>query len=203
MLYQTNKIKVLVIGDKPQEKTRLLYSYVNGRPPQEYCHIVFDNHIIKFQINGEEYMVHLWDSAGQERYERLRELSYKDKDIFLICFSMACKFSFQNAILKWQNEVSQYENKNGVTMMLGLKSEERDLFYQSLENDHVNETIRSMGLQYREVNLNTLEGLTEAFNECIKIVIDKRQEHVQLQLQKQNLIQVRQQKKQSSECQLQ
>jgi len=36
----------------------------------------FDNYPYQIDIDGEEVNVTLWDTAGQEDYERLRPLSY-------------------------------------------------------------------------------------------------------------------------------
>ena len=47
-------------------------------------------------------MVHLglWDTAGQEEYNRLRPLAYPNCDVFLICFSVVDPASWTNAIKK-------------------------------------------------------------------------------------------------------
>ena len=42
----------------------------------------------------------LWDTAGQEAYDRLRPLSYKNCSIFVIVFAVDNKISFTNALKK-------------------------------------------------------------------------------------------------------
>ena len=38
----------------------------------------------------------LWDTAGQEEYDRLRPLSYPETDIILICFAIDSHASLEN-----------------------------------------------------------------------------------------------------------
>jgi GTPase SAR1 family protein len=38
----------------------------------------------------------LWDTAGQEEYDRLRPLSYPETDIILICFAIDSHVSLEN-----------------------------------------------------------------------------------------------------------
>lgn len=47
-------------------------------------------------IGGEPYTLGLFDTAGQEDYDRLRPLSYPQTDVFLICFSVVAPASFEN-----------------------------------------------------------------------------------------------------------
>lgn len=43
----------------------------------------FDNWGVKLEVDGVTHEITLWDTAGQEDYERLRPLSYPNVSIFL------------------------------------------------------------------------------------------------------------------------
>lgn len=47
----------------------------------------------------------MWDSAGQEDYDRLRLLCYPDTDVILLCFAVNNIDSFINIVDKWIAEV--------------------------------------------------------------------------------------------------
>lgn len=57
-------------------------------------------------IGDDPYTLGLFDTAGQEDYDRLRPLSYPQTDVFLVCFSVTSPASFENVKEKWFPEVS-------------------------------------------------------------------------------------------------
>ena len=58
----------------------------------------------------------LWDTAGQEEFDRLRSLSYDDTHTIMLCFSVDSKDSLENIESKWVGEIA--ENCQGVKLVL-------------------------------------------------------------------------------------
>lgn len=60
------------------------------------------------RIGDQPYTLGLFDTAGQEDYDRLRPLSYPQTDVFLVCFSVTSPASFENVREKWFPEVHHH-----------------------------------------------------------------------------------------------
>ena len=50
-----------------------------------------------YSTSDHPYILTLFDTAGQEEYDRLRPLAYPDTGVFLVCFSVMRPDSFDNA----------------------------------------------------------------------------------------------------------
>ncbi|PAA91013.1 hypothetical protein BOX15_Mlig024969g2, partial [Macrostomum lignano] len=101
-------IKCVVVGDGAVGKTCLLISYTTNKFPSDYVPTVFDNYAVTVMIGGEPYTLGLFDTAGQEDYDRLRPLSYPATDVFLVCYSIVNPASFENVKEKWVPEIMHH-----------------------------------------------------------------------------------------------
>ena len=86
---------------------------------------VFDNYAVTVMIGGEPYTLGLFDTAGQEDYDRLRPLSYPQTDVFLVCYSVVSPSSFENVKEKWVPEITHHCQRTpfllvSTTIFLGL-----------------------------------------------------------------------------------
>ena len=69
-------------------------------PSQVYVPTVFENYVADVEVDHKHVELALWDTAGQEDYDRLRPLSYPDSHVILICFSIDSPDSLDNVMEK-------------------------------------------------------------------------------------------------------
>ncbi|CAN6614402.1 GTP-binding protein Rho1p [Trichomonascus vanleenenianus] len=116
--------KLVIVGDGACGKTSLLCVFTLGEFPKEYHPTVFENYVTDCRVDGKSVQLALWDTAGQEEYERLRPLSYSKAHAILIGFAVDTPDSLDNARTKWIEEVN--ELCPGVPVILvGLKKDLR------------------------------------------------------------------------------
>ncbi|CAO3616895.1 unnamed protein product [Mucor hiemalis] len=113
--------KLVVVGDGGCGKTSLLVVYQKKAFPQRYVPTVFENYIANVPLDtGKIVELALWDTAGQEDYDRLRPLSYPETDVVLICFAINLRTSFTNVEDRWLPEVTHF-CENVPKLLVGTK----------------------------------------------------------------------------------
>nr|NP_001335960.1 Rac and Cdc42-like 2 protein [Ciona intestinalis]XP_026691556.1 rac and Cdc42-like 2 protein isoform X1 [Ciona intestinalis]CAD48481.1 Rcl2 protein [Ciona intestinalis] len=118
-------VKIVVVGDGAVGKTCMCITYANGVFPSDYVPTIFDNYAATSTFEGISYNLALWDTAGQEEYDRLRPLSYPRTNVFLLCFSVVSPASFFSISSKWHPEVSHHSPKTPC-ILIGTKQDLRD-----------------------------------------------------------------------------
>ncbi|KAL9700883.1 hypothetical protein quinque_004324 [Culex quinquefasciatus] len=96
--------KLVIVGDGACGKTCLLIVFSKDQFPEVYVPTVFENYVADIEVDGKQVELALWDTAGQEDYDRLRPLSYPDTDVILMCFSVDSPDSLENIPEKWTPE---------------------------------------------------------------------------------------------------
>jgi len=174
-------VKCVLVGDGFVGKTCLLLSYTTNTFPHEYIPTVFDNYATNITVNDQFINLNLWDTAGQEDYDRLRPLSYFQTDVFIICFSIVNPSSFENVRQKWYPEVfhhcphtpiilvgTKLDLRNNKEIIIKLESK-RQIPINTEQGTEMTKNIRA--IKYLEVSALTQYGLNNVFEEAVRAVI--------------------------------
>ncbi|CAG8614901.1 14121_t:CDS:2 [Funneliformis mosseae] len=176
--------KLVVLGDGACGKTSLLNVFTRGYFPQVYEPTVFENYVHDIWIDNQQIELSLWDTAGQEEFDRLRSLSYADTHVVMLCFAVDHRDSLENIESKWMSEIT--EHCPGVKLVLvALKCDlredsniiksmqrygDRPVTYE--EGLHVAQNINAS--RYLECSAKHNRGVREAFEQSARVSIHAR-----------------------------
>ncbi|XP_051972690.1 rho-related GTP-binding protein RhoF-like [Xyrauchen texanus] len=120
----TDALKIVIVGDGGCGKTSLLMVYAKGDFPEKYAPSVFDKYVTTVSYGGKDIQLNLYDTAGQEDYDRLRPLSYQDVNLIIICYDVTNPTSFDNVMIKWYPEVRHF-CRDVPIILIGCKTDLR------------------------------------------------------------------------------
>eukprot|EP00062_Callorhinchus_milii_P010082 gi/632954571/ref/XP_007893034.1/ PREDICTED: ras-like GTP-binding protein RHO [Callorhinchus milii] len=176
--------KLVIVGDGACGKTSLLFVLSKDEFPQGYVPTVFDTYVADIEVDGKQVELALWDTAGQEDYDRLRPLSYPDTDVILVCFSVDAPDSLWNIPDKWMPEVQHF--CPGVPVVLvgnkrDLRNDERvrkELARTKQEllrwEDGKSIADRIGAYDYLECSAKTKEGVWEVFETATRASLNTK-----------------------------
>lgn len=173
-----HQFKCVVVGDGFVGKTSLLIAYTKDYFDEAYVPTVFENHNANILVNGIPYVLQLWDTAGQEDYDRLRPLSYPLTHIFLMCFSFDRHDSVANIKSKWVPEVKHHCPSTPI-LLVGTKCDLKDTRNRNTSAEIVTSKTgktleKSIGAcGFVECSARTREGVQLVFERAVTACISR------------------------------
>lgn len=167
-------VKCCVVGDCGDKRTQLVISYVQNTFPENYIATVFDNYESLQVVDGRTVHLQLWNTVGQEEYDRLRGLSYVDTEVFLVCFSIIDRVAFQNVEIKWIPEIKLYSKKIPI-ILVGMEAEYRDRpgSHSLVGAAEAEAVVQRLSLvKYIECSAKTQQNLSTVFEEAARAALE-------------------------------
>jgi Ras family protein A len=184
MSHNTIRKKLVIVGDGACGKTCLLVVFSKDSFPEVYVPTVFENYVADIEIDGKQIELALWDTAGQEDYDRLRPLSYPDTNVVLICFSVDSPDSLANIPEKWVPEVNHF-CPNCPFVLVGCKKDLRNdpetiaklkkANLQPVNTERAQRIGEEIGaVQYIECSARTKDNVREVFEIATKAALSTK-----------------------------
>ena len=133
------------------------------------------------QLGRHEAELHLFDTAGQEDFGRLRRVMYFGADICLLCFAIDNPDSMANIKTQWMPEIKE-ECPKGKVILVGTKSDlAKDaaalqrlskIGAEPVSEERGKQLAKKIGAYcYVECSAKTQEGVQDVFNATAKAMI--------------------------------
>ncbi|XP_077536752.1 rho-related GTP-binding protein RhoG-like [Haemaphysalis longicornis] len=172
---QSRSIKVVLVGDRRVGKTCLLYAFTSKIFLNNYRPVVLrGNETCSLVVDGVTANLRLLVSASQEyHHENLRLLSYRETDVFLLCFSISSEASFNKIETRWLPELEHHcpaARCVVVATKADLRQEESaDVLVTPEAGKKLSSKIKAYS--YIECSAKTATNVQEVFEEAVRAVL--------------------------------
>jgi Ras-related C3 botulinum toxin substrate 1 len=168
-------IKCVVVGDGSVGKTCLLVSYTTNSFPGEYIPTVFDNYSANLVADEKIVNLGIWDTAGQEDYDRLRPLAYPGTDVFIVCYSLVDETSWANVKTKWLPEI-KYHCPYAPVLLVGTKLDKEIKNQNQDQEESINEFITtSKNIKQVKCSALTRQNVDDTFKLAVEMTFLQRE----------------------------
>ena len=140
-------IKLILLGNSGVGKTSLIKS-ISGINPNKTEEATLSAYYLQkpFKIEDKEYLIDLWDTAGQEAYLGVTKLFFKGSQIIIFVYDITVKNSF-NSLTEWIKNVKEIVNNDYVCGIIGNKSV---LFLKSqVSNEEAKKLAETEGYKFK------------------------------------------------------
>ena len=128
---KNNQIKVILLGESGVGKTNLINVAI-GEEFNEAENMTFASCFVekKFTIKNKEYILHIWDTIGQEKFRNLTKLFFKESKIVILVYDKSVQKSFKE-LNYWSEQVKKLLGDDIILAVVGNKND--------LDNEDVDE----------------------------------------------------------------
>lgn len=180
-------ISVVIVGDTNTGKNCIFTNFKENSKdyPLEYVPTVFDNSSKTIQVDGVYYHVSLSYTSGQTEYDGLRILSYPSTDVFLLCYAVSNRTSFESVPSKWIPELKLHCPHTPI-VLVGTKIDMRKGGSTSTDcvSSAQGKEMSKKVSAFIECSAKTDDNMQEVFREAVRAVRckSKRRENLKLPL---------------------
>eukprot|EP00924_Labyrinthula_sp_SR-Ha-C_P011811 maker-scaffold_88-snap-gene-0.46-mRNA-1 protein AED:0.18 eAED:0.18 QI:187/1/1/1/1/1/4/29/185 len=173
-------VNVILIGDGGCGKTCLLLAYSQGIFRHKYVPTVCDTYQANlFTKKQDQVRLTVRDTAGQEHFDQIRQLSYGASDVAIMCYDCSNNVSLLNIEHRWVEEVNAFEKKAAMLLVGNKKDKVENQwfdnhFVKEEDAERLKKNTRMKGHLRCSAKQLSNGNVTEVFNLAMQIGLIKQ-----------------------------
>jgi len=165
--------KIVVLGSGGVGKSAITVQFVQGIFVEKYDPTIEDSYRKLVEVDNEQYMLEILDTAGTEQFTAMRDLYMKNGQGFVLVYSIIAQSTF-NDLPDMREQILRVKDTDKVPLVLvGNKCDLAD--QRVITTDQGNALAQKFGSGFLEASAKTKVNVEEIFYTLLRqIPIDKK-----------------------------
>uniref|UniRef100_A0A158PBY3 small monomeric GTPase n=1 Tax=Angiostrongylus cantonensis TaxID=6313 RepID=A0A158PBY3_ANGCA len=158
--------KIVVLGSGGVGKSALTVQFVQGIFVEKYDPTIEDSYRKQVEVDGQQCMLEILDTAGTEQFTAMRDLYMKNGQGFVLVYSITAQSTF-NDLIDLRDQILRVKDTDEVPMILvGNKCDLED--ERVVGKDQGQNLAHQFGSAYLETSAKSKINVNEIFYDLIR-----------------------------------
>ena len=179
-MIEDKQYKVVMLGSGAVGKSAITVQMVSGHFLSSYDPTIEDSYRTTININNQDIILNILDTAGQEEFYALRDQYIRSGDGYIIVFSITSVTSFLevNAIKEQLNIVLDADNNTLIPIILvGNKCDLEE--YRQVQSSDAQRLAEEWRVKYFETSAKNKTNINRIFEELVYLIEANNQTNIQ------------------------
>jgi len=159
-------LKIVVLGSGGVGKSALTVQFVQGIFVEKYNPTIEDSYRKLLEVDSEQYMLEILDTAGTEQFTAMRDLYMKNGQGFVLVYSIIAQSTF-NDLPDMKDQILRVKEVPNVPMMLaGNKCDLAD--ERIITTEQGESQAKSFGARFIEASAKTKINVEKIFIDLVR-----------------------------------
>ena len=176
MLITTQPLKLILIGDGRVGKTSIINKYINNIFDEGEEMTINSSYCERDVLfNDKKYKFSFWDTAGQEKFNSITPIYYRDAKGVLLVYDISNPHSFER-VKKWIEEMKEINNEavfNIVGNKYDLKEQTKNFKFNFIDDEIAKKLAQKNKTDLFFTSAKTGENVNQCFENLMQKVFNK------------------------------
>jgi Ras-related protein Rap-1A len=164
--------KIVVLGSGGVGKSALTVQFVQGIFVEKYDPTIEDSYRKQVEIDGQQCMMEILDTAGTEQFTAMRDLYMKNGQGFVLVYSITAQATF-NDLMELHDQIIRVKDTHDVPMILvGNKCDLED--ERVVSKDQGQHLAKTFNCAFMEASAKMKINVPEIFSNLVRQINSKQ-----------------------------
>lgn len=179
-MIEDKQYKVVMLGSGAVGKSAITVQMVSGHFLSSYDPTIEDSYRTTINVNNQDIILNILDTAGQEEFYALRDQYMRSGDGYIIVFSITSITSFLevNAIKEQLNMILDVDDNTLIPIILvGNKCDLEE--YRQVQSSDAQRLAEEWRVKYFETSAKNKTNINRIFEELVYLIEANNQSNIQ------------------------